>query len=213
MPLQNTPPARLYVQAKFPTHSLLLHATCYQNAPRLRVLRNVASLVGHAIDLLNLDKFGTMRFSLERCDLSIYHSRMHELLNKVILSSLQTTRVKVPGSSRVPLRRGDPQLPSGSSRSGQPETGPRPVHHARPVWLSKPIVDDSKPFCCTWLLIRIEVPRTSMRLCVLMSSASSITIGNNTLTIRTFLFSPPPYQTRSVFGTGCCHVAGACTND
>jgi hypothetical protein len=175
---------------------------------------------------------------------------MHELLNKVILSSLQTTHththdthlefwvrfeanernqgkrtlreepgktgapcVKVPGSSRVPLRRGDPQLPSGSSRSGQPETGPRPVHHARPVWLSKPIVDDSKPFCCTWLLIRIEVPRTSMRLCVLMSSASSITIGNNTLTIRTFLFSPPPYQTRSVFGTGCCHVAGACTND
>ena len=34
-------------------------------------------------------------------------------------------------------------------------------------------------------------PRTSMRLCILLRSAKLKAIGNNTLTIRTFLFSPP----------------------
>ncbi len=34
-------------------------------------------------------------------------------------------------------------------------------------------------------------PQTSMRLCVLLRSAKLTTIGNNTLTIRTFRFSPP----------------------
>jgi len=33
--------------------------------------------------------------------------------------------------------------------------------------------------------------RTSTRLCILLRSARSIAIGNHTLTIRTFLFSPP----------------------
>ena len=36
-----------------------------------------------------------------------------------------------------------------------------------------------------------RIPRTSMRLCVLLRSAKLTAIGNNTLTIRTFLFSPP----------------------
>ncbi len=42
----------------------------------------------------------------------------------------------------------------------------------------------SRTICC-------RIPRTSMRLRVLLRNTSSITIGNNTLTIRTFLFSPP----------------------
>jgi hypothetical protein len=36
-----------------------------------------------------------------------------------------------------------------------------------------------------------HIPRTSMRLCVLLRSAKSTATNNNTLTIRTFLFSPP----------------------
>jgi hypothetical protein len=36
-----------------------------------------------------------------------------------------------------------------------------------------------------------RIRRTSMRLCLLLRSARSIIIGNNRLTIRTFLFSPP----------------------
>ena len=35
------------------------------------------------------------------------------------------------------------------------------------------------------------IPRTSMRLCVLLCSAKLTAMGNNTLTIRTFLFFPP----------------------
>ncbi len=46
--------------------------------------------------------------------------------------------------------------------------------------------------------------RTSMRLCVLLRSARSIIIGNSTLTIRTFLFSPrlsaPPPACTANFG-------------
>ena len=44
-----------------------------------------------------------------------------------------------------------------------------------------------------------------MRLCVLLRSARQIAIGNNTLTIRTFLFSPPsqahPPHARRIFAS------------
>jgi len=46
------------------------------------------------------------------------------------------------------------------------------------------------PTCIRVVCHRIPT-RTSMRLCVLLRSARQIAIGNNTLTIRTFLFSPP----------------------
>ena len=36
-----------------------------------------------------------------------------------------------------------------------------------------------------------RIPRTLMRICVLLPSAKLTAIGNKTLTIRTFLFSPP----------------------
>jgi len=40
-------------------------------------------------------------------------------------------------------------------------------------------------------MVCYSIPKTSIHLCVLLSCASSIDIGNNTMTIRTFLFSPP----------------------
>ena len=42
----------------------------------------------------------------------------------------------------------------------------------------------TRTVCC-------HIPRTWMRLCVLLHSAKSTAIGNNTMTIRIFLFSPP----------------------
>ena len=51
-----------------------------------------------------------------------------------------------------------------------------------------------------------RIPRTSMRLCVLLRSARSIAIGNNTLTIRTFLFSLPfqAHPPAALQGAGTC---------
>jgi hypothetical protein len=51
----------------------------------------------------------------------------------------------------------------------------------------------SRTVCC-------RIPRTSMRLCVLLRSATLTAIGNNTLTIRTFLLSA---QARACMASFC----------
>jgi hypothetical protein len=97
-------------------------------------------------------------------------------------------------------RRGDPQLPSGPG--GQPEPGlfqksvlfigtqfsnlytavdtpARAICPSRTTALAQ-VATCSRPVC-------YRVLRTSMCLCVLLCSAKSMAIGNNTLTIRLFL--------------------------
>jgi hypothetical protein len=79
-------------------------------------------------------------------------------------------------------RRGDPQLPTRPS--GQLEPGLRPQHHSSLLWLIKPRAPER-------FAVASPGPH-SMRLCVLLHSAKLTATGNNTLTIRTFLFSYPP---------------------
>jgi hypothetical protein len=48
---------------------------------------------------------------------------------------------------------------------------------------------DQVPTCIR--VVCYHIPRTSMSLCVFLHCVRQIVVGKNTLTIRTFLFSPP----------------------
>ena len=102
------------------------------------------------------------------------------ILGPLFRTAGHTVRTQHGVTASAGQRRGDVEIRNYvRDQAGSP--GLRPVHHERPVWLKQPRAAE----------VCYRIPRTSTRLRALLRSTRSIAIGSNTLTIRTFLFSPP----------------------
>jgi hypothetical protein len=112
------------------------------------------------------------------------HNWMDSVLGPMFRTAGHTVRTQHGVTASAGQRRGDVEIRSYLRDQAGSRSLVLDVSNTGPITALAHQATYTRTVCCRF-------PRTSMRLCVLLHSAKLTAIGNNTLTIRTFLVSPP----------------------